>query len=93
MITTVATMISRWLTGPRILARMVVVTKVTMPCAPAQKDCSKPQSRSQRIIFAHKMSHNNVRPAEIEAMMVMMLVEYDVVDDDVWDAHDDGSDG
>ena len=40
-----------------------------------------------------KMSHNNVGPAEIEAMMVMMIVEYDVIDDDVWDAHDDGSDG
>ena len=89
MITTVATMISRWLTGPQILARMVVMTKVTIPCAPAQKGWS----RSQGIIFPHKMSHKNVRPAEFEAMMVMMLVEYDVVDDDVWDAHDDGSDG
>ena len=73
MITTVATMISRWLTGPRILARMVEVkTKVTIPCAPAQKGWSQ----SQGIIFAQTMSHNNVRPAEIEAMMVMMIVEY-----------------
>ena len=69
------------------------MTKVTIPCAPAQKGCSRPQWRSQGIIFAHKMSHKNVGPAEFEAMMVMMLVEYDVVDDDVWDAHDDGSDG
>ena len=72
MIATVATMISRWLTGPRILARMVVMTKVTIPCAPAQKGWS----RSQGVIFAHKMSHNTVGPAEFEAMMVVMLVEY-----------------
>ena len=39
------------------------------------------------------LANNSEGPAEIEAMMVMMIVEYDVIADDVWDAHDDGSDG
>ena len=39
------------------------------------------------------LASNSEGPAEIEAMVVMMIVEYDVIDDDVWDAHDDGSAG